>query len=94
MVTFVGRLDPKKHVEDLLAAALSLLPRYPSLHVLVVGGADALQPEYADETAAGLRHAACGPRVVFTGTRRDVPEILTASDILVAARRSAKACRM
>ena len=81
VVTFVGRLDPKKHVEDLLAAAMSLLPRYPSLHVLVVGGADALQPEYAAKLLQA--YGTClGPRVVFTGTRRDVPEILTASDIL------------
>ena len=82
VVTFVGRLDPKKRVEDLLDAASSLLPEYPSLRVLVVGGADALQPRYSAQLLEAYG-TYLGPRVVFAGPRRDVPEILTASDVLV-----------
>jgi len=82
VLTFVGRLDPRKRVEDFLDAALALGPRYPDIRVLVVGGADVFQPGYAQELV-GRYGAAAGSRIVFAGARGDVAEILTASDILV-----------
>lgn len=82
VVTFVGRLDPKKRVEDLLEAVGTLLPRHPTMQVLVVGGVDALQPQYASDLVQRFG-SAFGTRVVFAGARGDVPEILTASDVLV-----------
>ena len=81
IVTFVGRLDPRKRTEDLLEAARLLLPRYPQVRVLVVGGADAFQPDYAQ--ALLERYGTSDPRITFAGPRGDVPEILAASDILV-----------
>lgn len=82
MVTFVGRLEPRKRAEDLLDAARCLLPRYPHLRVLIVGGPDAFQPDYEQQL---LQRYAVAPhaRITFAGARGDVPEILTASDILV-----------
>ena len=79
-MTFVGRLDPRKRTEDLLEAARAVVPRYPQVRVLVVGGADAYQPDYAQQIFdryAGDAH------VTFAGSRGDVPQILRASDILV-----------
>ena len=66
VVVFVGRLEPRKRVEDLLEAARLLLPSYPQLRVLVVGGTDVYQPDYARElyqrygTAPGSTHHPCG----------------------------------
>jgi len=80
IVTFVGRLDPRKRLEDLLEAARAVVPRDPQVRVLVVGGADAYQPDYAQQIFdryAGDAH------VTFAGSRGDVPQILRASDILV-----------
>jgi glycosyltransferase involved in cell wall biosynthesis len=82
IITFVGRLEPRKRTEDLLEAARRLLPRYPQVRVLVVGGPDAFQPDYAEKLLQSYAMAP-DPRITFAGTRGDVPEILTASDILV-----------
>jgi glycosyltransferase involved in cell wall biosynthesis/MoaA/NifB/PqqE/SkfB family radical SAM enzyme len=82
VVVFVGRLEPRKRTEDLLEAARVLLPRFPQLRVLVVGGPDAYQPGYAEQLKQ--HYAAAGdPRIIFAGARGDVAEIMTASDILV-----------
>jgi len=83
VATFVGRLDPKKRVEDFLRAGLAVQARNPKVRLLVVGGPDGIQPEYAQNLfRCSAEHVESG-RVTFTGARMDVPEILTASDILV-----------
>lgn len=82
VVTFVGRLDPKKRVEDLLEALAAVLPHYQNVHGIVVGGPDAFQPAYAAQLRE-LYGRRFGSRVIFAGSRGDVPQILTASDILV-----------
>jgi radical SAM protein with 4Fe4S-binding SPASM domain len=83
VVTFVGRLDPKKRVEDLLDASGALLPRYANLRVLVVGGPDAFHPAYTNGLVERCRATPGSERITLAGARGDVPQILTASDILV-----------
>ncbi|MBB4079910.1 glycosyltransferase involved in cell wall biosynthesis/MoaA/NifB/PqqE/SkfB family radical SAM enzyme [Lewinella aquimaris] len=84
IVTFVGRLDPKKRVEQLIRSAAELLPRHPELRFLVVGGHDTFQPAYASELRALASSTLPEPdRFLFTGNREDVARILIASDMLV-----------
>ena len=79
LIGWVGRLDRKKRVEDVIAAALRIAPIRPNARFLIVGGPDAFMPEYADE----LRRMAepLGQRITFTGDRKDVPDLLVAMDI-------------
>ncbi|MFE9426066.1 glycosyltransferase [Kitasatospora sp. NPDC006697] len=67
----VGRLVPGKRF-DLLAGALGALPE--QVRLLVVGEG----PERGRLARLG------GPRTVLTGERADVPELLTAMDVLAA----------
>jgi glycosyltransferase involved in cell wall biosynthesis/MoaA/NifB/PqqE/SkfB family radical SAM enzyme len=82
IVVHVGRLEPRKRVEDLLEAGRLLFPSHPQLRVLIVGGPDAYQPDYADRLKQRY-DALPDPRITFAGPRGDVAEILSASDILV-----------
>ncbi|WP_295042881.1 glycosyltransferase [uncultured Paracoccus sp.] len=77
LIGWVGRLDRKKRVEDFIAAALRVTD--PRARFLIVGGPDAFMPEYADE----LRRMAepLGDRIMLTGDRKDVPDLLAAMDI-------------
>lgn len=79
LIGWVGRLDRKKRVEDFIAAALRIAPQAPRARFVVVGGPDAFMPEYADE----LRRMAepLDGRMIFTGDRKDVPDLLVAMDI-------------
>lgn len=77
----VGRLEPVKRLDEVLAAAAPLLRR-PG-HTLVVVGAGPLLPALQQQ-ARDLGVAAC---VRFLGARGDVPRVLSAADLLVSASR-------
>ncbi|MDD5041796.1 MAG: glycosyltransferase family 4 protein [Candidatus Peribacteraceae bacterium] len=72
-LTYVGRLESVKGVEDFLAAAVSVLRDFPETKVQVVGWFKPDHPlvaQYQD-------------RVMFTGLRHDIAEILKSTDIFV-----------
>ncbi len=71
-VTYVGRLESVKGVDDFLAALHPLLPHYPYLKVQVVGWHAAGHP---------LLHGYAG--IEFLGLREDIPSILRETDIFV-----------
>lgn len=83
IILFVGRLDAKKGIDDLIDAAAAVLPEHPSARFLVVGPPDAFQPAHArrllDRAAAELPKN----RFIFAGARKDVASILCAADICV-----------
>jgi glycosyltransferase involved in cell wall biosynthesis len=83
VVVFVGRLDPRKRVEDFVAAARALAPACAAAVFLVVGGHDAFQPGYARRLEEDAADLVAEGRLAFLGARADVPGILAASDILV-----------
>ncbi|QMU71939.1 glycosyltransferase [Streptacidiphilus sp. P02-A3a] len=77
----VGRLVPGKRF-DILVDALALLPRTegaPEVRLLLVG--DGGERAALEQRA---RAAGVADRVVFAGERDDVPELLTAMDVLAA----------
>jgi len=72
-VTYVGRLESVKGVEDFLAAADMMRVDFPEVRFQVVGWYKKDHPlvaQYRD-------------RVEFTGLRHDIPAILKATDIFV-----------
>ncbi|MBM3230712.1 glycosyltransferase [Candidatus Peregrinibacteria bacterium] len=72
-VTYVGRLESIKGVDDFLAAVVPMKKYCPSLSVQVIGWFEPGHPlvtEYA-------------PEVNFTGLRDDIPKILAECDIFV-----------
>ncbi|MDD5624079.1 MAG: glycosyltransferase family 4 protein [Candidatus Peribacteraceae bacterium] len=72
-VTYIGRLESIKGVEDFLAAAMTRLGENPSLKIQVVGW-------YKPEHPLVRRYQ---DRVSFPGLRSDIPAILAATDIFV-----------
>jgi len=76
VVASVGNFTPKKDQRTLIDALALLRADHPST-VLVLVGSGPLQDQLgAHATAAGV-----GDRVVFTGSRSDVPELLPAFDV-------------
>lgn len=78
IVGTVGMVIPKKGHRFLIEAASSLKSSIPPLKVLIVGDGEercALEKLVRSEGLSG--------RVVFTGERRDVPELMKTMDIFV-----------
>ncbi len=73
VITYVGRLESVKGVDDFLAAAAPVKNAYPDITIQVVGWYKEDHPlvtQYRDH-------------VTFTGLRKDIPEILAKTDIFV-----------
>jgi glycosyltransferase involved in cell wall biosynthesis len=78
LMTMVGTFKRQKGHRHLVAAAAAMVPRFPTLHILLVGDG-----ELADEVRLQVQAAGLSDHVHFLGTRRDVPELLSASDSFV-----------
>lgn len=74
----VGVLRPEKAIDVLLEAVALLAPEIPDLRVLVVGNG----PE-RERLEALAKEFGVDDRVIFTGVRTDVPDILRALDVAV-----------
>jgi glycosyltransferase involved in cell wall biosynthesis len=77
VVTLIARLVPIKRVDRFLRA-VSALTQIADVRFLIVGDG-----ELHDSLRASSEARALGDRVVWTGFRRDVPEVCFASDIVV-----------
>lgn len=77
VITTIGRLNPQKGHATLIAAAPYVVSRHPEAKFLVVGDGDLLDPLKAQAHGLGLSQS-----FVFAGHRKDVPEVLAATDVL------------
>lgn len=77
LVTTLGRLNAQKGHDTLIAAAAMVVARLPGVRFLIAGDGDLLSALKAQTVALGIANT-----VVFAGHRRDVPEILAATDVL------------
>ncbi len=78
----VGRITRKKGSEYLIEAAAKLLPHFPNLHVLVIGGQLSTDPEpFQAGLMEKIHTLGLEKHVTLTGERQDIPEILGILDI-------------
>jgi glycosyltransferase involved in cell wall biosynthesis len=81
LIGWVGRLDPKKRVEDFVEAAGLIARRRPDTRFAIIGGIDAFFPEYRDRLVDRVREIGIADRFLFTGDRADVPRLLSGLDV-------------
>jgi glycosyltransferase involved in cell wall biosynthesis len=73
----VGRLTYKKGSSYLIEAAAQLLPQFPNLHILVVGGQLDSDPEpFHAQLMNRIHELGIADHVTLTGNREDIPEVL------------------
>lgn len=78
VVGFVGRLVPAKGLEYLIGAISYLKEEFKNIKLLIVGEGSLLIGLKDKARENGIHD-----RVIFTGQRRDVPDILHSTDIFV-----------
>jgi len=78
LVGLFSRLNPMKGVPYFLEAASVLAEGFPDVYFLVVGDG-AIKPELEEQA----RRMGLGRRIIFTGFRNDVPELLSEAAVSV-----------
>ena len=79
LLASIGRLAPQKGLETLILALPDILRRNPRARLVLVG-----EGPLRSELEAGLEGSGLASAVRFLGFRRDVGEILSASDVVIA----------
>ncbi|MBI4373068.1 MAG: lipopolysaccharide heptosyltransferase II [Candidatus Omnitrophica bacterium] len=79
----VGRITPIKGHQEFIRAVHLLSKRLPNLEVSIVGAPDEDKESYFRDLKLMVNRLGLGPTIQFLGTRRDVPELLRAADLLV-----------
>jgi glycosyltransferase involved in cell wall biosynthesis len=82
VVGFVGRFSPGKGHEELLAAADILRKQRANVRFLVVGEASYGERQYELKIRSQARSIGLEQTVLFTGFRKDIPEVMSSFDIL------------
>ena len=78
MLTTVAVLRPPKGIQFMLRALPAILEANPNTWYLVVGSGSHQKTLVEEAEKAGVSH-----RVIFAGMRKDVPQLLAASDVFV-----------
>ena len=81
LIGWVGRLDPKKNVEDFIEAAALVHEDDTSTRFVIVGGPDAFMPDYAVRLRALAVSRGLEGALAFLGDRKDIPALLSAFDV-------------
>jgi lipopolysaccharide heptosyltransferase II len=79
----IGRLSPIKGQLEFLKAVYEVRRQIPSLEVWLVGAEHKSKHKYTDQLQKTIRQLNLEPCVKLMGTRRDIPELLAQSDLLV-----------
>ncbi|WP_421658227.1 glycosyltransferase family 4 protein [Leptothermofonsia sp. ETS-13] len=86
LISNVGRLDSWKGQDYFIEAIAQIVQLQPNVKALLVGEASLDRPwnqEYYQKLQRLVADLHLTDRVIFTGLRKDVPQIMAASDIVV-----------
>lgn len=87
VVGIIGHLAPRKGQRDFILAAARVIQEFPQARFLIVGRPmfEAASRDYEAGLRALVKERGLESYVTFTGQRDDVPQILSALDIVVSA---------
>jgi len=88
LIGMVGRFSPEKGQEIFLRAAAEVLKVYGDVKFVIVGDAKLGSEKFKTEMAALSKKLNLNDKVIFTGFRDDLPQILRSLDILVVPSRA------
>jgi glycosyltransferase involved in cell wall biosynthesis len=83
VIGMTGRFSPGKGHEEFLNAAKELAAVHNNLRFMIVGEASRGEEKYAESIKALAVESGIWEKTIFTGYRRDIPEILAAMDIFL-----------
>ncbi|MEJ5351813.1 MAG: glycosyltransferase family 4 protein [Melioribacteraceae bacterium] len=83
LIGMIARFSPGKGHEEFLYAANELTKKYDNIKFMIVGEASKGEEEYEKEIKKLSENLGLNDKIIFTGFRKDTPEVLAAMDIFV-----------
>jgi len=83
LIGMIARFSPGKGHEEFLYAANELTKKYENVKFMIVGEASKGEEEYEIEIKKLSENLGLNDQIIFTGFRKDTPEVLAAMDIFV-----------
>lgn len=83
LIGMIARFSPGKGHEEFLMAAQSLLSKHNNLRFIIVGEPSEGETDYGNKIKSLAEELNITDKIIFTGYRKDTPEILAAMDIFV-----------
>lgn len=83
LIGMTGRFSPGKGHEEFISAAKYLTGKYSNLRFMIVGEPSRGEDSYAADIKILAAEHGLIDKIIFTGYRSDIPEILAALDIFV-----------
>jgi len=90
VVTIVGRITPIKGHKYFLKAMAKVMRSMPYVKIRIVGDAPAKKQVYRQEIEVLVKRLGLMENVEFMGNRRDVPQVMAQSDVVVMASTAAE----
>jgi len=81
LIGLVGKLSPRKGQIDLVRALPGVLREHPRAVAVFIGDVN-VHRDYIDEIKALSRQSNVDRSLLWTGTRRDIPQLLAALDVV------------
>ena len=83
LIGMTGRFSPGKGHEEFLNAAKQLCGKHDNLKFIITGEPSQGEDEYANSIRTLAADLGITDKTIFTGYRKDIPEVLAALDIFV-----------
>ncbi len=83
LIGMIARFSPGKGHEEFLKSAQQLTNKYNNLKFMIVGEPSKDEDEYFNSIKLLAKNLSIADKIVFTGFRKDTPEILAAMDIFI-----------
>lgn len=83
LIGMIARFSPGKGHEEFLRSAEELIKKYNNLRFMIIGEPSKGEDKYAAEIKTLVSEFKIADRVIFTGFRKDTPEVLAALDLFI-----------
>lgn len=83
VIGMVGRISPGKGHEDVIEAVRILSQDKPDIKVIIAGASQENERQYEEGLKEKVRQYGLGEYIIFTGFRKDIPELLSLFDIFL-----------
>ncbi|MFA5059805.1 MAG: lipopolysaccharide heptosyltransferase II [Candidatus Omnitrophota bacterium] len=83
IIAIIGRLTPLKGHPYFLKSMAKVIRMVPNVKIWVIGDAPAKKETYKEELQILVKRLGIADRVEFLGNRRDIPQLLSRTDVLV-----------